>query len=306
MKRIIFLLIVWLAFIFSAPAAAQEPIKFSELEVDLWPEYDRPTMLVIYRITLHPSVSLPAAISLRIPGEVSGPNAVAAQQPDGSLINVPYEVGSSGDWNILQFQATMPDLQIEYYDPSLSMNGISRSFEFRWTGDYSVDRFLMQVQQPRGAANMLISPSLGTGSAAQDGFTYFISEMGAFSEGQMFSIKVSYDKETDELSASQLPISPSGPLEENPMSRITISDALPWLLGIIGLVLLVGGGLWYWQSGRDQEKMPSEHRRSRKKPPAYQAEAHPEGAFVYCHQCGKRANPGDRFCRSCGTQLRIG
>ncbi len=306
MTKKFLLLMLCLAFLFPFNVGAQEPIRLSVLEVDLWPEYDRPTMLVIYRITLDPTVSLPAAIRLRIPGEVSGPNAVAAQQPDGSLINVPYEVQASGDWNILSFQATIPDMQIEYYDPSLTKNGVNRSYEFRWSGDYAVDSFLMQVQQPRGAANMRISPSLGTGSAAQDGFTYFIAEVGAFAQGQMFSIKIDYEKETDDLSASDLPISPSGPLDDNPMSRMTLSDALPWLLGIIGLILLVGGGLWYWQSGREPEPIQNGHRRPRKKPAAQEESVKQDGAFVYCHQCGKRAGPGDRYCRSCGTQLRIG
>jgi len=27
--------------------------------------------------------------------------------------------------------------------------------------------------------------------------------------------------------------------------------------------------------------------------------------LVYCHQCGKRATPGDQFCRVCGVELRL-
>ncbi|HEX6268955.1 MAG TPA: zinc ribbon domain-containing protein, partial [Anaerolineales bacterium] len=25
----------------------------------------------------------------------------------------------------------------------------------------------------------------------------------------------------------------------------------------------------------------------------------------YCHECGARAQPGDRFCRTCGSRLRV-
>ena len=49
---------------------AQNDITFAGLEIDLWPEYDRPDMLVIYRITLDNSVKLPAQLTLRIPAAV--------------------------------------------------------------------------------------------------------------------------------------------------------------------------------------------------------------------------------------------
>ena len=73
---------------------AQQDIPFSSVEVDLWPEFDRPTMLVIYHITLPAQAKLPAPMSLRIPASVGTPNAVAAKQPDGALVDHPIHTGS--------------------------------------------------------------------------------------------------------------------------------------------------------------------------------------------------------------------
>ena len=163
----------------------------------------------------------------------------------------------------------------------------------------------MQIQQPMGARDMVIAPSFGDGKAAADGFVYFTSEIGAIPLGQSFSVKLEYQKDTDDLSLTDLPISPSGPISESPLASPNLANTLPWLLGLIGLVLLVGGGLWYWQSGREQTQVQTDHRRVRRKPAQPEAMQTEDGNYIYCHQCGKRASQGDRFCRSCGTQLRI-
>lgn len=304
MLKKVFLLILCLAIIMPVGVYAQGEVKFAAIEVDLWPEYDRPSMLVIYRITLDPEVTLPAAINIKIPARVGIPNAVAAKQADGGLINIPYETQKSGDWGVIAFQATSPEIQIEYYDPALAMDGQKRSFEYQWPGDYAVDRFTMQIQQPMEAKLMQIAPSFGNGATAPDGFVYYISDIGSISVGQTFAVNLEYEKESDNLSLTDLPVSPSGPIEESPLSTPNLLDILPWILGILGLALLLGGGLWYYQSGRNHNQEQVTRRRNRRKVPQSESSESDEEGFIYCHQCGKRANPGDRFCRACGTQLR--
>jgi len=55
------------------------------------------------------------------------------------------------------------DLQVEYYDPGTQMDGAQRTFAYRWIGDYTVKNLDMIVQQPRGASDLSILPSLGQG-----------------------------------------------------------------------------------------------------------------------------------------------
>ena len=43
---------------------------FSEFVVELWPEYDQPTVLVIYRANLSDDVPLPATVTFRLPEHV--------------------------------------------------------------------------------------------------------------------------------------------------------------------------------------------------------------------------------------------
>jgi len=292
----------WLAM----PAQAQTLLTLSSLEVDLWPEYDRPQMLVIYRITLPASVTLPVDLSLRLPATAGEPSAVAVVQPSAtgekSLFTIPYTRVVSGDWGLINLTATMPELQIEYYDPGLIKQEAARQFEYRWPGDYAVDTFSIQVQQPVGARQLSISPASGSGVTGQDGLVYYNNQVGSLPAGQTFSLSINYQKDDDTLSASSLTVQPGAPLSEAPSSQVSLRAYLPWVLGVLGVTLIVGGGLWYWRSGRGGRE-PAQARR-RHKPAAVREAAQP-GDPIYCHNCGKRAALGDRFCRVCGSQLRI-
>jgi len=286
-------------------ADAQQVIDFSAVEVDLWPEYDRPEMLVIYRIALAPGVSLPAEVTVRIPAAAGLPNAVASGQPDGSLVNLIYDRQPAGEWSELKFTAISPIIQIEYYDPDLIKDGTARHFEYRWAGDHPVAKMTVQVQQPLGATDMRISPNLGSGVQGGDGLVYYTADVGSLDIGQTFTIVIDYQKATDSLSTSELGVQSSTPIETTMPSRVAWESVLPYLLlGALGLVLIVGGGLWYWQTGKNKRSTKS--RPVRHKPARERRAADAESVHIYCHQCGKRAQKGDRFCRICGSQLRTG
>lgn len=85
------LLVIMGFFIRAYYVSAQNEITLASLEIDLWPEYDRPDMLVIYRLTLDNSVKLPAQLTLRIPAAVGAPYNVAYEDAaDGMLYNLNY------------------------------------------------------------------------------------------------------------------------------------------------------------------------------------------------------------------------
>lgn len=282
----------------------QEVLKLSEVEVDLWPEYDRPGMLVIYHITLPAEVNLPASLTLRLPKAAGEPNAVAVQQPNGQLFSIDYDLQTIGDYGIISFTTTLPQVQVEYYDPRLNIDPTdkTRQFAFTWPGDYTVSNLRLEVQLPPDASFLSITPGPVTSRIGNDGLIYYQKEIGPVNAGQTFSIRVDYQKSTDSLTVEKLSVQPSAPLSSAPTWQDRLTTALPWLLGLTGVLLILGGGYWFLKSGR-QTQPAKQYRRSRRTaaPTTPSVGEH----AVYCHQCGKRALPGDRFCRSCGTRLRI-
>jgi hypothetical protein len=288
-----------------APARAQDNgnsgIVLDSLRIDIWPEYDKPSVLVIYHITLAPETTLPASMSVRIPAAVGQPFAVAIQEPNG-LYNLPYEVKTSGEWEDITFITTLAEVRIEYYDPTLVKNGKARNFTFNWPGDYAVNNLSLQVQQPGGATGMVIKPDMGSGAQGEDGLTYYSYLAGKVNAGTTFAVSIAYGKDSDELtSAGQFQaVQPDQPVSESTTGRVTFSQMLPFVLGGAGLLLIAAGVFWYFRSGGAAQPEPGRRRH------AHKVEAGDENPSdsMFCHQCGKKSGPGDVFCRSCGTKLK--
>jgi hypothetical protein len=303
MRRWLALWVILAALFSPASVRAQGGVSFSEFEVDLWPEYDRREMLVIYRMQLDPSVSLPAEVSLRIPAAAGRPFNVAMQEVDGQLYNAAYTFEEGGDWNRVEFMTASPLLQIEYYDPNLAREGSQRSFEFQWPGDYPVTAMRVIVQQPTGADPVQIEPNRATSSVGADGLTYYLLDVGKVEGATPFSVRLKYEKTDESLTSSGLQaVQPAGEIDANLPGRSQLTDLLPYLAIVAGALLLIVGGFWFF-SNRDRGRVvETRHRHAARKS---RAESEPaSGSAVYCSRCGKKAASQDAFCRSCGSRLR--
>lgn len=284
-------------------ASAQNLLTLRTMEVDIWPEYDYPSVLVIYHITLAADVKLPVDLKIRIPTNAGEPNAVAVKEADGAFLKIAYTRTVMGDWSEIAFSATMPQIQLEYYDPNLIKKGAQRSFTYQWQGDYAINDLVIQVQQPIGASELTITPKMNKAVTGSDGLVYYSTEAGELDAGKSFNVTLEYQKQTDALSAESLQVQPSVPMGGITTTRRTIMNYLPFILGALGVLLIFGAAFWwYYQSGLVKKSSKEPHRR--RKLVITPEEVIPEG-YVYCHHCGKRALPGDRFCRACGMKLRI-
>ena len=88
----------------------------SSLEVSLWPEFDHPEVLVIYRGRLDADTPLPVPVEILIPAGSGGPSAVAYVTPDGQRFNQQYTTREEGDWLAISFDLEAQGFQLEYYD----------------------------------------------------------------------------------------------------------------------------------------------------------------------------------------------
>ena len=307
--RMAILLLFLMLLIPAGVVKADNPPTIDTVEIDLWPEYDQPSMLVLYHIFIAPGTALPVPMSLHIPARVGDPAHVATREADGILYNAPFKRTVSGDWSTVTLTATSLEVQFEYYDPALTKNGANRSFTYEWQGEYNVNSLSIQVQQPVGVTNMQITPSLGLGTVGNGGIIFYNSTVGTVNAGTKFSVSLTYQKNNDNLTASSLQVQLSAPISSQTPGRAPgLNYVLAWTLGGLGAFLLVGGGIWYWRSGRSGPSRQSRKRHAlRPQKLTVQRPAPIESAVsegVYCHQCGNRARDGDVFCRLCGTKLR--
>ncbi len=147
---------------------------------------------------------------------------------------------------------------------------------------------------------MVSEPPLQNVITTPDGVhTIGIISLNNLRMGQANEIKISYEREAQTLTSpsNSANIQPSEPIGPNTEGRVAI-DNLPWVIGGFGLVLIGLALYFYWRSTQATEQ------KTRRRRHAGGAEV-VDGELAYCHECGTRAHAGDRFCRTCGSKLRV-
>lgn len=285
----------------STQVNAQSDITIDKMQVRIWPEYDQPSVLVINNIFLSGEVNLPVSLNFLIPAAAGAPHSVAVRELDGQLYLLEYEMTSVGEWNQLTFTTPYPEIWIEYYDPSLTVEDDQRSFEFRWVGDYLINDLQIEVQRPLTATNMTFKESMGEPQIGNDGLTYFFSNVGELKANTNVSLHIEYTKSDDTLSSSvAAPVQPVTPLNiDDSVGKTSFVQILPFIVAGIGLVMLIFGVFWYMNKNKETTTKP------RQRHTAVKRTSIQEGEAIFCHRCGRRADPGDVFCRACGTKLKI-
>ncbi len=293
---------------------AQSTVIIDRLQIDLWPEYDQSSLLVIYHIALASETSLPANISLRIPARAGAPYTVAFQDVDGMLLNLDYTTQTDGDWMTVSFVALTSVLQLEYYDPGLSVDNPARAFTYTWPADLQVRNLTVDLQQPRTASEFTHTLQGGSAQNGSDGLTYFQAGYGLVDAGHPLEISFSYTKNDAKLSASASPVTAIQPTGSTASAAPQAAsgagtDSTLAAVLITAALLAAAGALFFTWQQRSRRQAEAEAAAYRRHSPARRSAVNEVGfdeteGAVYCARCGRRAADGDLFCRACGTQLK--
>jgi len=292
-------LILFLALCIFIPLSvkAQGTVALDTLKVQLWSEHDQPSMLVIYEFNLTSDTLIPATMDIRIPKDA---NIIAvAVEDNGNLLDLldtdfkgPVE---DGEWQVITFFIKSRNTyHLEYYQP-LTRDGVLRTFNYEWTGEYPVNNFSLEMQVPADSTGVKSNPTI---PFVQSQTVLSGGAMKAGLEaGQTYQVQLQYSRTSDELSAPppSSQVEPAAPLDANAEGRVTL-DNLPYILGGIGAILILAAIYYSWHANSLRLSKPQKRQR------------HPQeaGTQTYCHECGARAQAGDRFCRTCGSKLRTG
>jgi hypothetical protein len=282
-------------------AGAQSGTKLDSINIELWSEYDQPSILVINQFIVSQDTSLPAAVTLRFPKD--GNLVAVAVENNGELFNKDFTTPvEQGNWQTITINAeSYAPHRIEYYQP-LTFDGNKRQFEYQWFGDYSVSEFTVTILVPADSTELITSPILeNTATSANGLLTSGTVTKNNLKMGNSFQFEMEYQRTSTALTIPDLAssqVEPSAPVGEDTPGRVSIAN-LPWIIGGFGLALIGIALFSYWRSTQASESQPRKHRR--RKTEGEEA----EDGQAYCHECGARAHAGDRFCRTCGSRLRI-
>jgi hypothetical protein len=308
-RIILHALLVLLLLIFFRPALmthAQSSVpEIDRLEVELWPDFDRPSVLVLLTGILPEGTNFPARIVIPIPEDATI-NAIARVDESGSMFT-DLEVDDSvpGQLTITTME---PNFRVEYYDP-YSADGNQRDYTFEWQSNTAVNELAVIVQQPSLASEIDLSPEAIQVNNRQDGLLYHTLPVREVPAGEEYSLELSYNLQRPQLSAEllggQQPAVPSdiigdvGGQEPGFNWQIAVAAAAFGLALAAGAWLLLG----YRRSRRKISK-PRPVRRSREKRTAYSTSQSSGKGANFCHECGQGLSPEDKFCRNCGTPVK--
>jgi hypothetical protein len=296
--------------------AQSPPLQLNTLFIEIWPEYDQPETLVIYRAELSPTTSLPAQLTFQLPGYIEKIHAVAVEQ-NGTLVDVAantIEMRHEGNSLGLTFPTSSPRIQFEYYDPViLSKQDQARQLAFQFSIPYNIETTILQIQEPFQAQDFALTPKAGNTFTGRDGLKYHTIEIAGLTPVDTFELAATYNRDTDELSVQQVtrnaanPPSDTSVLVEPPTNEV-FSKPINWGYVLIGagVVLLLGvGGYWWWSQQKQVEPEPPPRRSTR---PGRRRKAKPQTASPtsggYCYRCGTALREDAQFCHSCGAARR--
>jgi len=258
-------------------AGAQTAItQLSEMRVDLWPDLDQPSVLVLISADLPAGVAYPATVRFTLPVR---PSAVAYMTSDGQMLNAPFQTLSEGSTYLIEVETTEPRVRVEYYF-DYNRTGNAVDFTYQWLGGIAADRLVVMFREPSMSTAVNPDARFVDVGILPDGQRYHQWEIGTVGADETIAAAFSY----------------VGPPASSSDAGTTVhvqeeqSSYLPVILAGAG-GLLLGAGLG-WALRHQRRSLVRVPQRAQ------------EATAAYCHQCGARQKKGDAFCRQCGTRLR--
>lgn len=245
LKKVISLLIFWLWLgVGVGSALAQENVlPMQQLQVSVWPEYDRPQVLVIYNGVLVNNTGEPfqGEIRYRLP---QGAQVNMVCELEKGMVYQPYDTprGENGVevvWRpsrVLQPGETFPVMFEYYYQPVAGAG--ERDLEFTYQESFPVEQLQISIQQPLRAEGFQVDPPadyLDQEDVNGQQFTNHNYQFNGVAPGQQFAFKISYSKPNAEPSV--MPAAATTPAQPEPSSPSPFSTTVIVILVAFVVVL---------------------------------------------------------------------
>lgn len=222
--------------------AETDATAIDTLTVDLWPDYDKASVLVLLTGTLPADTPLPVRVTLPFP-ETAHLNAVARiDARDGQMKD---DILSSPGPGELSFITPDLSFRLEYYQP-YTVKDKERSFDFTWRADVSVARFRVKVQRPSAAVTFRTVPSTTDILRDEYGLIYHLFPVRSLPAGHTLTVHVDYTVNQPRLSLSdRTPQAPEVPSAAEPVKSLPNSGVdWPFLLLVAGGGLMLLAAIW--------------------------------------------------------------
>jgi hypothetical protein len=288
--------------------AQEAEVSLDSWTIEVWPEYDKPSVLVIYGGTVAEGTAFPQRMTVPVPkGAVV--NAVADVDTNGGLFSLEWNSRETPAGQDVVFELAKPQFVVEYYLDAISPPP-SRSFDLAMIVPYAARQGSLSLRQPARASDMQIDPEMTQTGTDSLGNSLYSKQLGPLAARQELAMRVAYTKADADPSVAAVPAPAEQPAPAAASRDSGTTAWLPWLVGGL-LAVLVGAIAVYlvlqWRQSRATPSRQARRKEARNRGlPASRSTSPSESKAGYrnafCPRCGNKFGDADKFCRSCGAE----
>ncbi|MEE2876618.1 MAG: hypothetical protein VX822_02390 [Candidatus Neomarinimicrobiota bacterium] len=279
--RTVFLLIAGLL---SVPLAQESP--FNSFIIALWPEYDRPGVLVILTGEIE-SDRLPLRIRTPMPGNADVVMAMGQEGGGADLSPVQISREETGMWIDTLF--VEPQFQIEFYFDPFDGDD-KRKGEYLFQINHPLNTYHVAVQVPLGSEEFVFSESEVDSIQDEHGLQYIRKRFVGLSAYSPKPFSFSYTNKSGGLTVNilqqMLDVMPTQELQTESqteaLNRYRLPTYEPYL--ILGVVVILIGAV-FWRSEKRRGSLLEKYGKN------------------FCSNCSSRIDGSGNFCSNCGMKL---
>jgi hypothetical protein len=284
-------------------------LRIVRLRLSIWPEYDDPRVLVMFRGEMAPHSVFPTHITLPLPkgAAVIGAGMISEQ---GELLLHPHQVRPEEAGDSLEINLPVARFFVEfYYNPFTE--GTEKRFTYAAPTTYPIERLEVDIQQPLQATRFTTEPQAMSRETDEQSFTYHRFIYHNLGKGDTRRFTVIYTK-----TAAMPSVTKGQPTSEVIQQPRTAVHTLVLACGMLGGAAVVfGGGAWLWTSYQRRRWTSPTHQTPPVSPPAT-VQLHAQTTFVpmpttsgrhtpnFCSNCGAKLQAEYRFCPRCGRPFQ--
>jgi hypothetical protein len=271
-------------------------LRMARLRLSIWPEYDDPRVLVMFRGEMAPHSAFPTHITLPLPkgAEVIGAGMISEQD---ELLLHPHQVRPGDADDSLEINLPVARFFVEfYYNPP--SEGTDKRFTYVAPATYPIERLEVDIQQPLQATRFTTEPQAMSRETDEQGFTYHRFIYYNLGQGDTRRFAVAYTKTVATPSVAK-----GQPVAEVIQQPRTAAHALVLAFGMLGGAAVVfGGGIVLWTSYQ-RRRQASPTPQSPSVSPQAAVQPHAQTTFAPMPTTSGRSVPS--FCSNCGAKLRL-
>ncbi|MCP4998269.1 MAG: hypothetical protein GY933_05795 [Hyphomicrobiales bacterium] len=230
-------------------ARADNGLSIGRMRVMIWPEYDDPSVLVVYDGRFTDDSKFPTTTDFLIPkGAII--NDVCSLTPGGQHICQLYDISEGDDHDTVHLSLPFSNFYVSFHLAPVDLETAKRQLRYAIRANHPIDNMEVDIQQPLRSTEFSVSPAGGEASKQKD-FYHLTYALEDIEKGEDLVFKIDYVKETREPSVDVKFASMTGRrVWGSPYATQRKVKTIVYIIFATGVLMVSAAALWIMMGRR--------------------------------------------------------